>query len=1223
MLEELVLSYVNEKYAPEPPAQRIGVSGQSQNGVDVYAYVSGNGHMGFQSKAYVDKKLTPSLVDKEIRLCHEFSPSLDFYAVVTLNSRDAKLQEHIRSALLHGKKNRVSVIALEDLASIVDSNDSLKRQLLDNALRASDFNQIKDHFYPPSGGISTVSIQESEQFLPEDLRIADEWVDSGMPLKALSALDSRRGHGMEHAATLIRCRALYSLEKYEEVVSIADTETSAKAPHAPILIIGALAANELGNKDKAEKLAESALQFATQSTRANVVGGTIRLRAKHSSTSVDALEAFAKEQLGQTDKVAVALADSAAALGNPLAAARWFKIARESRPSLPLGVQINELATALVIATDRSDNNELSRIISRFEQILESIPAPQEPSFKRAIQINLGAAFRALGRTQEAASIWDNVLTLNTGQREVWIYRCLLSEQNNDVQPPDKTLAAIHATDPITKLAYASALISVGDLSEAAALVTAVLGASSTTPEERSIAHVERLRIRLRTDGQSEAIKDGLEQAKLDGYPTPLLNWISSQHSKASQKDKQKINDFLQQIKISKISDDAVIAIASPIAFGSSAIALGSWINRLKEVSFGSKGEIRNEHAAEILAKVQTDTLDFAGSIRTLNAILEFDNSSENLVRLAQAYYLSGERSIALDVLQRAIVRPDISVLSVRNWAQLSVNLGRRRQAVKFFNSMEKPQLKSPNDYILLMQTRLILGIKEDDADAAEFLRSGHVTQERATQVFSLGVGRKAYRPTETAARGTFVTISIENELDDTFYITESASNSMPGVRSLDPENYPWVSQLIGQKPGAEIKLFGQPFDGKIAKIKSVRGASDFLYAEALQQIGLSSTEKTGVRRLSGDPEFFVNEAKKLLADRHKQIEDKLAIAQQGHFPASLMAKLFHTTPRDFLFKSKLWTPQSHSGGAADIQADESATDKSEGWIFDATTVLLLALIDAEEFPHRLLKIPRITKTAISQLCDWRAHDRDQRRAAAHMNLNEDGSMYFADYTAADRVAQLKFWKKVEKIKNQCRVIDVPTVELSKESIQLLDLLDPETISTFHAAKFHKLTLISEEISVRMLASMSTGASSASLTALLIESYRRSSIKSDQTMVWISRLIELGWTWVWFPTEWLWQCFYLPEANRSRVFDALYSRMKTADPKVAIPSVLSALTVLDRTNLPTLEVEKFRRFAIANLPELDATTRLKLLKAYAELPARHRASRQTMEQLAEWSKGSM
>lgn len=750
--------------------------------------------------------------------------------------------------------------------------------------------------------------------------------------------------------------------------------------------------------------------------------------------------------------------------------------------------------------------------------------------------------------------------------------------------------------------------------------MTEVLEASGTTSEERSIAHVERLRIKLRANGRKEAIEDGLKQVKQDGYPAPLLNWLSSQHRKASQEDKRRINECLRQVDLSTLSDDAVVAISSPIALRSSAIALSTWIARLQEISFDSNGEIKNEHAATVLAEIQSDTLDFTGCIHTLTALSKIDDDSENLVRLAQAYYQAGDRVVAFDILQRAITYPDASVLSVRNWAQLSVNVGRQRQAAKFFRYMEKPKVKSPNDYILLMQTRLILGIKEDDADAAEFLRSGNVTQERASQLFTLGVGRKSHRTIDTVERGTFVTISIENELENTIYISEPNSNSMPGVRSFDPENYPWVAQLIGQKAGAEIELVGQPFDGRIVKVKAVRSAADHLYVEALQQIGMSSTEKTGVQHLSGDAESLMSETKKILENHNKNIEERLNIAKQGYLPASLMAKFFHTTPREFLFKSKLWTPQSHSGTATEIQADEAATEKSGGWIFDATTVLLLALIDAEEFPNRLLKLPRITKTAVAQLCDWRMYDRDQRRAAGRMNLNEDGSLYFTENTAASRVAHLNFWKKVERIKGQCRVIDVPTVDMSNESIQLLDILDPETITTFNAGKFYKLTLISEEISVRTLASLSTGVSSASLTALFVESYRRRWIKSDQAMIWISRLIELGWTWVWFPAEWLWQCFQLSDSDRSRVFDALYSRMQAADPKAAIPAVLSALRVLDKADLPFPDLEKYRKTAIASLPKVDATIKRKLLQEYMALPIRDRASEQTMKQLVEWSK---
>ncbi|MFE6015103.1 hypothetical protein, partial [Bacillus thuringiensis] len=87
MLEELVLLHVNDKHQPELEAQRIGVSGQIQNGVDVYVHARRPdlAHWGYQCKAYARSKLTTAIFDKELKLCHEFDPPLDYYCIVTLN----------------------------------------------------------------------------------------------------------------------------------------------------------------------------------------------------------------------------------------------------------------------------------------------------------------------------------------------------------------------------------------------------------------------------------------------------------------------------------------------------------------------------------------------------------------------------------------------------------------------------------------------------------------------------------------------------------------------------------------------------------------------------------------------------------------------------------------------------------------------------------------------------------------------------------------------------------------------------------------------------------------------------------------------------------------------------------------------------------------------------------------------------------------------------------
>lgn len=1222
MLEELVLLHVNEKHQPELEAQRIGVSGQIQNGVDVYVHArSPNlGHWGYQCKAYARSKLTTGIFDKELKLCHEFEPPLDYYSIVTLNSRDARLQQHARNARLHGKSNRVSIIALEDLSSIVQASSLLKKHLIDFVMHPSDVRVISEYLGLVNGTMPSLTA-EIDQSLPDDLRTAEDWINNGMPLRALAILDARVGSSNENAVKRIRCRALYGMESYSDVLAIAKTEAEGQVPNAQLLILGALAAEELDETDVADRLVNLALSSATDATRAEAVGGCVRLRAKRGGADISDLEVFASEHLGdRLDKIAVALADSAAALGDPHRAAHWFGVARSSRPHLALGVQINELANALVIATDNSDQREIPRIISLLQQHRDSFKGPENSSLQRVILTNLGAAYRAAGRFSDSASSWDEALAIKSGQRDIWIHRCLLCEHDSGVQPPSEGAASDHAIDAIAKLAYASSLTSANRLPEASTIVQQVLSGPSVTPIESSIAHVERLRIRLRTDDLQSVISDGIGHVSDHRESLPLLGWLATQHRRASDANKREIDRILRQIDPTGVTSEAVLAIATPLAMSGASVSLGHWIPRLKEIAFAESGELINEHAAMVLAETQTDNLDFSGSIFTLERVQQSNpESAEVQTRLAQAHYQAGDRGQALLTLQEAIAAPNATTQSVRDWARLAVNMGRTREARKHFMALEKPTTKSPNDYILLMQARVILGMKEDDADAIELLRSGLVTPERASQVFALGVNRKSHRRVDTVQRGTIVAIYIENQVDDKFYISKAGAPSLPGIRSLDPIHHPWIEQLMGQRSGATVTLIGEPFDGRVAEIRSIRGPSEILYAEAVQQIGLSSKEQTGVQRISGDIEFQLAEAKRMLAARHRAVEERLDLAKRGSFPAVLMAKQFQTSPREFIFKSKFWTPHSHSGTPPDIEADESTLDASNGWILDATTVLLLATIDAEDFGGRLFKPPRITKLAIAQLCDWRAEERERRRSVGHMNLDEQGNLCITSRSAAERVALLKFWKRVSKIISQCRIIDVPTVPLSSEAARLLDALGPETFATFHAAKFHGFTLIAEELSLRAIATASTGIPSAALHSLIIMASRHGWITSRQAMLWVAQLIELGWTWVGFPVDWLWTCMNLPEDERWRVLEALSSRIQLADPRTAAVGLLASLTMLDASVIQVADSSRYRQIILASFPELEQSIRSGIVQAYRSQAPRTPEAKKTSRLLRDWA----
>ncbi len=74
--------------------QRYGRNGQSQNGVDV-AGLDGEEVVGIQCKNHVNKDITVSEIDKEIKKSEKFQPSLSRYIIVTSAQRERKAYSHV------------------------------------------------------------------------------------------------------------------------------------------------------------------------------------------------------------------------------------------------------------------------------------------------------------------------------------------------------------------------------------------------------------------------------------------------------------------------------------------------------------------------------------------------------------------------------------------------------------------------------------------------------------------------------------------------------------------------------------------------------------------------------------------------------------------------------------------------------------------------------------------------------------------------------------------------------------------------------------------------------------------------------------------------------------------------------------------------------------------------------------------------------------------------
>lgn len=108
----------------DPYAKKNGRRGQGQDGVDIYgSNIPGEGISGIQCKnkdLQLNSNLTSDIVDKEVSAAKEFKPPLARFIIVTVDPKDAKLEEHVRLISdKHAKAGKflVEIMFWDDLVS--------------------------------------------------------------------------------------------------------------------------------------------------------------------------------------------------------------------------------------------------------------------------------------------------------------------------------------------------------------------------------------------------------------------------------------------------------------------------------------------------------------------------------------------------------------------------------------------------------------------------------------------------------------------------------------------------------------------------------------------------------------------------------------------------------------------------------------------------------------------------------------------------------------------------------------------------------------------------------------------------------------------------------------------------------------------------------------------------------------------------------------------------
>jgi len=279
----------------------------------------------------------------------------------------------------------------------------------------------------------------------------------------------------------------------------------------------------------------------------------------------------------------------------------------------------------------------------------------------------------------------------------------------------------------------------------------------------------EQLAVLLESIGQDRLIA---EQAPtlLDTMPAslPLLSWVVLHHAKADLEQRVRIRDHISRLTIEHLEDGQVLNLAKTMTLRGVGDLAVAWLPRIESICFDSEGNVRNRHAAELVADLYLLALRYEDSVRIRQDLLHArPHDAGAVLQYAKALFESGDREAAYRTMEAAVIAGSSSSRLILNWAMLASPLGHRREAHRLLSGKRIEINATPEDYARLLQAHALLGVRGHHDEVLAGLRQGFVTPDNAGMMFGLGLYRRTSRNLSVDF-GTIIKLQISNIFDDT-----------------------------------------------------------------------------------------------------------------------------------------------------------------------------------------------------------------------------------------------------------------------------------------------------------------------------------------------------------------------------------------------------------------------------------------------------------------------
>lgn len=602
--DEFCLAAV-KRFAEDPGAQRNGVRGQAQQGVDIYArYQQGPHYWGFQSKK-TDRdrgSLKKSDIQAEVAKAKNFKPGLKRYFILTTFGKDARLQEEVRlvsSQSLEEDNFSVDIWFWEDIKEFLHRNkdilydfypflrppsNTFKEGKIDeikkNTERILDNQAQRTSIVNNGSGIINVNVMEAVSassdhrfdVLGTKIDALRDLINKGNYLSALEGLESIKKNEWANLTALLKFRVLANLAAASSKVEKEDDaakyfiEALQYSPEDEKALLNASTGFLIrGDYDEAEKLARKVLEKNSASNRAY----SLLVAAAPDNKPVGDVLLEIPEKSRESSEVAFAAGFAFRGKDDLDQAVEWFEkaLAADERENVSDAADVRGALAETLLQQVLNDHDfiygrqftpkirkKLERAELLFKEAWATVSSTEMATYRVSWLSNRSIANKFLGDIDAALNNITSALEIKPSDSEFIKQKAILLFEAGKKSEAVDLIKTVQGYDSVPKITIPLIAL-LGQLKLREEAISLTQGLISKTDDKDALYESSRMLVSLLTESEKFFEAKALSDKLISGDPENIGYLIDAFYLRLSLRENPKALEFLNRAK-GKIKDE-------------------------------------------------------------------------------------------------------------------------------------------------------------------------------------------------------------------------------------------------------------------------------------------------------------------------------------------------------------------------------------------------------------------------------------------------------------------------------------------------------------------------------------------------------------------------------------------------------------------------------------------------------------------------------------------